>query len=87
MLTREVYWCRLDARGRPAALVSRTASWSPRTAEEVAADIVAGRARYVVPWEGGPAEVVVRRTPGGGHALDAPGPDGRPGGLTELPTA
>ena len=87
MLTREVTWCRRAADGDPVALVSRTASWSPRTAAEVAADIEAGRARYVISWEGGPAEILVRLAPDGGASLDALGPDGRFGGLALLPGA
>lgn len=87
MLIREVLWCRRDRFGEPAALVSRTAAWSPRTAEEVAADIEGGHVRYVICWESGPSEVVVAHTPDGCMTLDACGPDGRPGGLAALPSA
>jgi hypothetical protein len=84
MLDRHVYRCRRDPGDGVAAVVSTTAPWSPRTADDVIADIESGRYRYVIDWGDGPRPLMIVRT-GEGPRLDAIGPDGRSGGLTALP--
>lgn len=53
--------------------------WSPRDVADVLADLAVG-IRYVVPWLGGPEDVVVERRQGGQPWLsshhDAPGSNG-----------
>lgn len=84
MIERLVFQSRKDAKGRIVALGHRGQRWSPRAVDEVIADIRSGRHRYVIPWEQGRALVVVVEDSGSSR-LDAPTPDGTPGGLQELP--
>lgn len=86
MLERYVYLSRHDASGRAVALLNRSASWSPRSTDAAIDDIESRRVRYLIDWVSGPVELEVRHGPDGAQ-LDAPGPDGLPGGLKELPRA
>lgn len=80
MLERYVFQSR-KRQGRVIGLLCRGAAWSPRSVDEVIADIGSGRARYLVNWESGPVVVGVSEA----YGLDAPGPDSQPGGLLLLP--
>lgn len=86
VIRRVVLAARLGVDGTPIALGNRGESWSPRSACDVASDISAGRFSYVVPWGGAAAVVTARRGDGGAWLLEAPGPDGAPGGLALLPS-
>lgn len=82
MIERRVFQTRKGADGSVVAVGHRGAPWSPRPVELVAEDIASGRVVYLVPWAR--AEVRVALDPGG-KGVDAPGPDGLPGGLRQLP--
>ncbi len=84
MIDRHVYRCRRDLKGGIAALVSTTAPWSPRSADDVIADIESGRYRYVIDWGDGPRPLMIMRT-ADGPRLEAIGPDSGAGGLASLP--
>ncbi len=81
MRVRTVLQSRKARDGTVTALVNKCEDWSPRSVDDVLKDLASERYRYVVPWSSG-AAVVEPTVPG---ALDAPGPDGRPGGLRTLP--
>lgn len=88
MIDRYVYRCRRDQSGHVLALVCHSAEWSPRAVAGVLDDLDSMRYRYLIPWEGGSSEILpvqdAEESPGR-RSIDAAGPDGRLGGLANLP--
>ena len=87
MIDRYVHRCRVDEDGLVVALSCRSSSWSPRSVPAVIEDLESGRFRYLVDWESGTEEVHLSPDPRalGRQVLDVRSPDGRPGGLAQLP--